>query len=206
MFKRAIVVLSVLLIALQGVIIAAEKEVQANPIVKMEIKVDKDVTADIIIELFQDKAPETVKNFLEYVKDGFYVGTIFHRVIDGFMIQGGGFEPGMVGKKTRAPIKNEAHNKISNTTGTVAMARTSDVDSATAQFFINVNDNAFLDFRDKSKSGYGYTVFGKVIEGMDVVNKIKTVKTTKVGYFSDVPENDVVITKVTVLRGVKKKA
>lgn len=142
---------------------------------------------DIKIELDGEKAPISVKNFLEYVSQGHYNHTIFHRVIDGFMIQGGGFSADMQQKPTLAPIKNEADNGLLNKRGTLAMARTSLVDSATAQFFINVNDNAFLDFKSKNPREYGYSVFGCVIEGMDVVDKIKKVKTGTRGAFENVP-------------------
>jgi peptidyl-prolyl cis-trans isomerase B (cyclophilin B) len=151
---------------------------------------------DIKAELFDDKAPATVKNFLCYVDAGHYNGTIFHRVIDNFMIQGGGFTPDMQQKPTRAPIKNEAANKAPNKRGTLAMARTSDINSAGAQFFINVKDNAFLNYRDDSVQGFGYCVFGNVIEGMDVVDKIKAVKTGQKGQFSDVPLESVMIKEI----------
>jgi len=147
------------------------------------------------IELYEAKAPETVKNFLKYADDGFFDGTIFHRVISDFMIQGGGFEPGMKQKKTRATIKNESANNLSNERGTLAMARTSDPDSASAQFFINVKDNSFLD-KAKSRDGHGYCVFGKVVEGLDVVDKIKQVETGSKSGFDDVPRQDVVIRSV----------
>lgn len=153
---------------------------------------------DIKIETFDDKAPETVKNFIEYCKDGFYNNTIFHRVINNFMIQGGGFEPGMKQKKTKSPIKNEADNGLKNDRGTLAMARTADPHSATAQFFINVVDNDYLNFRSADVNGYGYCVFAQVVDGLDVVDKIKVVKTGRSGMHSDVPMEDVVITSVTV--------
>ncbi|NUF48567.1 peptidylprolyl isomerase B [Gilliamella sp. ESL0250] len=153
---------------------------------------------DIKIKTFDDKAPETVKNFVEYCKDGFYNNTIFHRVINNFMIQGGGFEPGMKQKKTKSPIKNEADNGLKNDRGTLAMARTSDPHSATAQFFINVVDNDYLNFRSADVNGYGYCVFAQVVEGLDVVDKIKVVKTGRSGMHSDVPVEDVIITSVTV--------
>ncbi|KFA59410.1 peptidylprolyl isomerase [Gilliamella sp. Choc4-2] len=153
---------------------------------------------DIKVKTFNDKAPETVKNFIEYCQEGFYNNTIFHRVIDGFMIQGGGFEPGMKQKKTKAPIKNEADNGIKNNRGTLAMARTPDPHSATAQFFINVVDNDYLNFRSPDMSGYGYCVFAEVVDGLDVVDKIKSVKTGRDGMHSDVPVEDVIITSVTV--------
>lgn len=156
-----------------------------------------------IIELALDeaKAPITVKNFLEYVKDGFYDKTIFHRVINGFMIQGGGMESGMQNKATRAPIKNEADNGLKNDRGTIAMARTNEPHSATAQFFINVVDNAFLNFRSASADGWGYCVFGKVTNGMDVVDAIRKVATTTKGFHQNVPRDDVVIEKVEIVDG-----
>lgn len=153
---------------------------------------------DIKIALNFDKAPITAENFLTYCKDGFYDNTIFHRVIDDFMIQGGGMEAGMKEKTTREPIKNEANNGLSNKRGTIAMARTQAPHSASAQFFINVKDNTFLDFKEESLHGWGYCVFGEVVEGMDVVDKIKGVKTTRKGWHDDVPVDDVVITSVTV--------
>ena len=149
---------------------------------------------NIVIELNQEKAPNTVANFLEYVKSGHYDGTIFHRVIDGFMIQGGGMDANMKEKSTNAPIQNEADNGLKNEVGTIAMARTSDPHSATAQFFINVKDNSFLNFSGKNPQGWGYAVFGKVTEGMDIVNKIKGVPTGKYGFHADVPTTPVVIT------------
>lgn len=159
---------------------------------------------DIKIELDFEKAPITAKNFEDYCKEGFYNGTIFHRVIDGFMIQGGGMESGMIEKETKAPIQNEANNRLSNLRGTIAMARTMEPHSATAQFFINVADNTFLDYRSKEMYGkevvqeWGYAVFGKVIEGMDVVDKIKGVKTGNHGFHADVPNEDVIINNVTI--------
>ena len=136
---------------------------------------------DITLELFADKAPKTVENFLSYVKEGFYDSTIFHRVINGFMIQGGGFTAEMDQKDTKAPVENEANNGVANEIGTIAMARTNDPHSATAQFFINVGNNDFLNFSSETMNGWGYCVFGKVTEGMDVVEKIKTVKTGNYG-------------------------
>lgn len=153
---------------------------------------------DIVIKTFADKAPETVENFLNYCQSGFYDNTIFHRVINGFMIQGGGFEPGMQQKATGPEIKNEASNGLKNNRGTLAMARTSAPHSATAQFFINVSDNDFLNFRDESMQGWGYCVFAEVVEGMDVVDQIKAVATGRSGMHQDVPKEDVVIQKVTV--------
>ncbi|MGD8783163.1 MAG: peptidylprolyl isomerase [Thioalkalispiraceae bacterium] len=153
----------------------------------------------IEIELNPEKAPETVENFLNYVKEGFYDGTIFHRVIDGFMIQGGGLEPGMKEKQTHAPIKNEADNGLKNERGSIAMARTNEPHSATAQFFINLSDNAFLNHQQPTMDGWGYCVFGKVVNGMDVVDAIKAVATTSKGFHQDVPAEDVVIEKVEVV-------
>lgn len=159
---------------------------------------------DIKIELDFEKAPITAKNFEDYCKEGFYNGTIFHRVIDGFMIQGGGMEVGMKEKPTKAPIQNEANNRLSNLRGTLAMARTMEPHSASSQFFINVADNTFLDYRSKEMYGkevvqeWGYAVFGKVVEGMDVVDKIKGVKTGNHGFHADVPKEDVIINNVIV--------
>ncbi|MAY42629.1 peptidylprolyl isomerase [Neptuniibacter sp. UBA847] len=148
---------------------------------------------DISLELDYEKAPKTAANFEQYVTEGFYDGIIFHRVINGFMIQGGGFEPGMVQKQTRETIENEADNGLSNTAGTVAMARTMDPHSASAQFFINVSDNTFLDHTAKTTEGWGYAVFGKIVDGMDVVNKLKTAATTMRAGHQDVPTEDIII-------------
>jgi len=148
---------------------------------------------DIVIELDQENAPNTCENFIQYVKDGHFDGTIFHRVIDNFMIQGGGFGPGMVEKPTRAPIENEAGNGLSNVNGSIAMARTMDPHSATAQFFINVADNKFLDH--PGQDGWGYCVFGKVVNGMEVLDKLKGVETTTRGGHQDVPADDILIEK-----------
>ena len=164
---------------------------------KMTVRMQTNL-GTIVLELDPEKAPETVANFVEYAKSGFYDGTIFHRVIPGFMIQGGGFEPGMKQKQTRAPIRNEADNGLKNDTGTIAMARTPDPHSATAQFFINVKDNDFLNYTSSTPQGWGYCVFGKVVEGMDVVHKIEKVATGNRGGHADVPLEDVVIEKVTV--------
>ncbi len=154
----------------------------------------------ITLELEDEKAPLTVQNFLEYVNTGYYNGTIFHRVIDDFMIQGGGFLAGMDQKSTRPPVQNEAANGLKNDKYTVAMARTSDPHSATAQFFINVKDNGFLNFTAPNNQGYGYTVFGKVVEGKDVVDAIAKVKTGRRNGFENVPLDDVVITKAEVVK------
>jgi peptidyl-prolyl cis-trans isomerase B (cyclophilin B) len=153
----------------------------------------------IRLELDEAKAPQTVRNFVSYVQKGHYDGTVFHRVIKGFMIQGGGFEPGMNQKPTDAPIQNEANNGLKNDHYTVAMARTSAPHSASAQFFINTTDNGFLNFKSESPSGWGYAVFGKVVSGQDVVDAIEGVKTGHRGGHGDVPLEDVVITKATVV-------
>jgi peptidyl-prolyl cis-trans isomerase B (cyclophilin B) len=154
---------------------------------------------DFIISLNAEKAPKTVANFLAYVKDGFFDGTIFHRVIDGFMIQGGGFEPGLKQKPTKAPVENEANNGLKNNKYTLAMARTSDPHSATAQFFINVANNDFLNHTAPTAQGWGYAVFGEVVEGRDVIDKMKGVPTANSGFHQNVPTTDVVITKAVVL-------
>jgi peptidyl-prolyl cis-trans isomerase B (cyclophilin B) len=171
----------------------SQQQTGKNPIV-----VIKTSMGDIEAELYADKAPESVKNFLAYAEAGHYDGTVFHRVIKDFMIQGGGMTADMNQKPTKPPIKNEADNGVKNTTGTLAMARTSVVDSATSQFFINVKDNAFLDHKGKTPQGYGYAVFGKVVSGMDVVRKIENVATTSKGMHQDVPKDAVVIESVTV--------
>lgn len=154
---------------------------------------------DITIDLDETAAPITVENFLRYVDKNFYNGTIFHRVIKGFMIQGGGFTADMSQKETDAPIKNEASNGLKNNKYTIAMARTSDINSATAQFFINTVDNDFLNFRAPNPAAYGYAVFGHVVDGFEVVDKIESVLTGNMGYFQDVPQNTVVITSITRL-------
>ncbi len=170
----------------------------ANPVVVVETN-----HGSIKIELFEDKAPGTVKNFLQYVEDKHFDGTIFHRVISDFMIQGGGFEPGMKEKKARDPIKNESGNGLSNLKGTLAMARTNVPDSASAQWYINLKDNTFLD-KAKARDGVGYCVFGRVIDGMDVVDKIKAVDTDTVKGHENVPTKDVVIKSVKVVKAEKK--
>ena len=171
----------------------AETEQGKNPVVTMSTNM-----GDIRVELNAEKAPITTGNFLDYVSDGFYDGLIFHRVIPGFMIQGGGFDSQMQQKKTRSPIKNEASNGLKNASGTIAMARTNVVDSATAQFFINVKDNDFLNHTSSSSDGFGYAVFGQVVEGMDVVRAIEKVKTGNRGMHQDVPVETVVIQSVRV--------
>jgi peptidyl-prolyl cis-trans isomerase B (cyclophilin B) len=167
----------------------------SNPQVELHVKNYGVVT----LELDQDKAPQSVTNFLSYVNKGHYNNTIFHRVIPGFMVQGGGMEPGMTQKPCDAPIQNEANNGLQNNNYTVAMARTGDPHSATAQFFINVSDNAFLNHTAPSSQGWGYAVFGKVVSGTDVVDKIKAVATGRKGFHDDVPKEDVVIEKAVAL-------
>jgi cyclophilin family peptidyl-prolyl cis-trans isomerase len=168
-------------------------EEQKNPVVTVSTSM-----GDVRLELFAANAPATTENFLGYVNEGFYDGLIFHRVIAGFMIQGGGLDAQMRQKPTRSPIKNEAANGVKNKTGTIAMARTNAIDSATAQFFINVKDNDFLDHRNESAEGFGYAVFGQVIGGMDVVRKIEQVRTGNRGGHQDVPLEAVVINSVRI--------
>ena len=183
-------VLLTLSVALAGNAVAQDK-----PQVRLETS-----KGAITLELYPEKAPKTVENFLGYVRDGFYDGTIFHRVIEGFMVQGGGFTKDYTRKPTQAPIENEADNGLSNRTGTVAMARTRDPHSATAQFFINVSDNTSLDHTAKTPRGWGYAVFGEVVDGMDVVNAIKSVETGPAGPFpKDVPQEQVVIESAKVV-------
>jgi peptidyl-prolyl cis-trans isomerase B (cyclophilin B) len=171
----------------------------ANPEVELKTSMGA-----ITLELYADKAPKTVENFLQYVKEGHYKGTIFHRVINNFMIQGGGFTTDFAQKKTRAPVQNEANNGLKNDIGTIAMARTSDPQSATAQFFINHKNNDFLNYTAPTPQGWGYTVFGKVIKGMDIVNKIAAVETGPAGPFpSDVPRKPVVIEDAKILPAAK---
>lgn len=153
----------------------------------------------IVIELNEEKAPKTVENFLNYVKSGQYDGTIFHRIIDGFMIQGGGMDAEMNEKPTNAPVENEADNGLKNDKGTIAMARTQDPHSATSQFFINVKDNDFLNHSGKNMQGWGYTVFGKVTSGMDVIEKMRSVPTGRFGMHADVPKEPVVINSATII-------
>ena len=172
----------------------------ANPRVLLETSKGK-----IVLELFADKAPKTAKNFVDYVRSGQFNGTIFHRVIPGFMIQGGGFTADMTEKHTRPPIPNEADNGVLNQRGTIAMARTQDPNSATAQFFINLVNNGSLNFRSKSVEGWGYAVFGQVVEGMDVVDAIAKVRTTTKGPYENVPVEAVVIQKASVLPASEKK-
>ena len=167
-----------------------------NPQVKLATSL-----GDITLELDQSRAPKTVENFLHYVDEGFYDGTIFHRVIDGFMVQGGGFEPGLKQKATGSPIQNEAANGLKNDAYTVAMARTSEPHSASSQFFINVKDNAFLDHSAPNAQGWGYCVFGRVVQGKEVIDKIRGVTTGSSGFHRDVPTEDVVINKAEKIQG-----
>jgi peptidyl-prolyl cis-trans isomerase A (cyclophilin A) len=188
-----------LFITLPGCSQAGTEPTKGGPVVLISTS-----QGDIKVELYEKEAPETVKNFLAYVNDKFYDGTIFHRVIAGFMLQGGGFTPDMQQKPTKPPIKNEAGNGLKNDTYTLAMARTSVPDSATSQFFINVKNNDFLN-REQAQDGVGYAVFGKVIEGTDVVQKIERVQTGRKGGHSDVPTEPVVIKSVTVVSSGEKK-
>lgn len=170
--------------------------------IKVEMKTN---LGNVVLELYPDKAPKTVENFLQYIADGFYKNTVFHRVIPNFMIQGGGFDTALNQKPSRSPIQNEAANGLKNEIGTIAMARTSDPHSASAQFFINVANNGFLNYKAPNQSGYGYTVFGKVISGIDVVHKIASISTGSGGPFSsDVPKNSVIIENIIKLPILKK--
>jgi peptidyl-prolyl cis-trans isomerase B (cyclophilin B) len=179
-----------------AVVMSFGSEAQAE---KKPVRVKLTTTmGDIVLELYPDKAPATVDNFLQYVKDGFYNGTVFHRVMDGFMIQGGGMDANLNEKRTRSPIKNEADNGLKNEPYTIAMARTSDPNSASSQFFINVADNQRLNHRDKTQAGWGYTVFGRVVQGKEVVDKIKAVPTTTRGRYQNVPTDAVTITKAII--------
>lgn len=185
-----------LAITINGNAIAAQKNTaKNNPIVKLTTSYGA-----IEIELYRDKAPITVKNFLGYVKRGHYNGMIFHRVIKGFMIQGGGFKPGMKQVSSAGTIRNEADNGLKNLAGTIAMARTAEPHSAGAQFFINTNNNTNLDYRSKTQLGWGYAVFGKVVNGMKTVRRIEAARTHRSGYYGDVPVKDIAIIKVTILR------
>jgi cyclophilin family peptidyl-prolyl cis-trans isomerase len=184
-------------LALIAALLLSTNAIAANP--QVEIKTNM---GNMVLELYPDKAPKTVENFLQYVKDGFFKGTIFHRVIPGFMIQGGGFNADFTQKKTRASVQNEANNGLKNDTGTVVMARTSDPHSATAQFFINVKNNDFLNY--PGQDGWGYTVFGKVVKGMDVANKIAALERGARGPFtSDVPRETVIIEDAKILSAAK---
>ena len=201
-YSRLIMALGlVLALAFPGLALSASAGTAAdgspqsgNPMVKLETS-----KGDIVIELFKDKAPISVANFLAYVKKGQYDGTVFHRVINGFMVQGGGFDVNMKEKPTGRPIKNEADNGLKNTLYSVAMARTSEPHSASAQFFINVKTNRFLDHSGKTSEGWGYAVFGEVVDGKRVVDEIKGVRTGRVGMFDDVPLQPVIIKKATII-------
>lgn len=188
--KRCVMMMVVVLLFCAGSSLAAD------PLPRVKLTTSQ---GDIVVELDSAAAPKTVENFLAYVKDGYFDGTIFHRVIAGFMIQGGGFDANMQRKTTRPPISNEADNGLSNLTGSIAMARTSEPHSASAQFFINVKDNGFLDHRGKTPQGWGYCVFGKVVEGMGVVRAIEKVPTASRSGMQDVPEAPVIIKQVTLL-------
>jgi len=186
-----IVTIGIVTLGIQFGIAGDKARMETNPKIAMETSL-----GTITVALWEEKAPKTVANFLRYVDEGFYDGTIFHRVIDGFMIQGGGMTPDMESKTTHEPIVNEASSELKNDRGTIAMARTQVVNSATSQFFINVADNTFLNHTAKTPQGFGYAAFGEVIDGMDVVDRIKAVKTTTVGPHRDVPETPVIIERV----------
>lgn len=187
-------------LTLGSAVVAAAPATALDPTPHVTLKTSM---GEIVLELNQEKAPHSVANFLQYVKSGYYKGTVFHRVIDGFMIQGGGFDKNMKQKATKAPIKNEAQNGLQNVTYSIAMARTGDPHSATAQFFINVNDNGALDY--PGRDGFGYTVFGKVVSGMDVVDKIKAVPVADKGPHQNVPVTPVVIESATLLKSAPAK-
>lgn len=191
-----LVVASLLLMPFTVTAQAQHKETNTMSLPRVKLQTNK---GDIILELNPAKAPVTTENFLSYVKDGFYDGVIFHRVIKRFMIQGGGFEPGLKQKDTKAPIQNEANNGLANEKYTIAMARTSDPHSASAQFFINTNNNDFLNHTSPSPQGWGYAVFGEVVEGQSVVDDIEGVRTGSRGFHQDVPVEDVIIEKATVV-------
>ncbi len=185
------ILLAVLILAIIAGTSMGQESAVSNPQVVMETS-----KGDIVLELYPDKAPLTVKNFLDYIDAGFYSGTVFHRVIPGFMLQGGGFSRDMQKKSTLMPVKNEAFNGLKNDRGTIAMARTQDPHSASSQFFINTVDNAFLNYKSQTTAGWGYAVFGKVIKGMEVVDAISKVQTGTQGRFRDVPKTPVEIIKV----------
>ena len=194
LFRRLVLVSALFLIAGSWMTDGAAQSTGSKPMVRLT------TTLGVIdIELFADAAPLSVANFIEYVEDGFYDGLIFHRVIPGFMVQGGGFLPGMDRRAPRAPIDNEADNGLKNYAGTLSMARTNDPHSATSQFFISVIDNKFLDHTAKTSQGWGYAVFGKVVAGMDVVESIADVPRGQVGSFGDVPNDDIVIESATLI-------
>jgi cyclophilin family peptidyl-prolyl cis-trans isomerase len=175
----------------------------ANPIAKMSVEIEypeSTITGDIIIELYENEAPNTVKNFVQYVRDEFYDNTIFHRVVDGFIVQGGGLTEDHKRKATRRPIANEAHNKVQHARGTIGMARTSDIHSATSQFFFNLGHNPELNYKNSTRSGYGHVVFGKVFQGLELVDKISTVPTYVEGYHRHIPAYQVRVKKVELIR------
>ncbi len=190
-FLKSVLFIACMFLGSVGIVTSAHA---ASTAVKLQTSM-----GDIVIRLDAAKAPETVKNFLQYVRSGHYDGTVFHRVIKGFMIQGGGMTPDLKTKPTNAPIKNEAANGLDNNEYTIAMARTSNPDSATSQFFINTEKNDFLNYKSPTPQGWGYTVFGKVIKGQDVVNRIESVATGKRGMYDDVPTTPVVIEKAEVI-------
>ena len=190
-----VLILSILLLFTTTLSFATEKKMTEQTKVKLTTSL-----GEIVIVLNSEKAPVSVANFLSYVNEGFYTGTIFHRVIPGFMAQGGGFDASLNQKAVHAAIQNEADNGLKNTRGSIAMARTGVVDSATAQFFINLKDNSFLNHTAKNNSGWGYAVFGEVIEGMEVVDKMATQATGNRGAYQDVPKTDIVIEKAEVLK------
>lgn len=188
-------------VAAAGVLAIVSSTAMANkpgsencPVVRMTTSM-----GDIDIEVYSTSAPATAENFLQYVSEGFYDGLVFHRVIPNFVIQGGGFEPGMTQRANRSPIKNEADNGLKNAIGTLSMARSNEPHSASSQFFINLNDNESLDHRGKNPSGWGYAVFGRVVAGMDVVSEIAVTETTTAGPFKDVPASDIIIEKAEIL-------
>jgi len=199
MIERSCATLFILALLIAAAVPAGSRADQTEKPAANPRVVIKTNLGDITIELYPDKAPITVKSFLGYVEKKFYDGTIFHRVMSGFMIQGGGFMPDMTQKQTGPPIKNEAKNGLKNEKYTIAMARTGIIDSATSQFFLNVVDNKGLDHSDDTPRGFGYAVFGKVVEGMDVVDKIKAVKTTTKGMHENVPVKPVVISKIRII-------
>jgi len=190
----AAIIVSLVFLSNTGMSASVASDNRSSPMVKFQTSL-----GDILIELYPDDAPVTVENFVTYVESGFYDGTIFHRVIPGFVVQGGGMQPGMQQKSTREPITNEADNNLNNLAGTLSMARTNEPHSATSQFFINLKNNDFLDHRGKTPQGWGYAVFGKVVEGMSVVEKMAAVKTTSFGPYSDVPAEDIVLIKAEVV-------
>lgn len=201
--QRISYLLAIAIVAASAFILFSNKELHSmDTSSDIETKTVKLQTTagDITLELYPDKAPVTVKNFIQYVDAGHYDGTIFHRVIDGFMIQGGGYTENLTQKPTNEPIVNEANNGLKNKRGTIAMARTNVVDSATAQFFINVVDNSFLDFKGENPHEFGYCVFGKVVDGMDVVDKIKSVETQSQGPYQDLPVKPIKIVKAKIVK------